>query len=304
MKKIVFNLIAMLFLTLIVGCGAGGEGDTEGTEQGNQEEDQANQENVGDGQTITFGVTPWTSTIPPTEIASMILEDMGYTVESVEANVGGVFMGLSRGELDVFMDSWLPMHETYFEKFEEDIVDTAVSYPEAETGWTVPTYLEDINSVEDIVGNEDMFDNEFYGIEEGAGASIESDEIIEAYELNMKQVNSSEGGMLAQAQRKMNQEDPVVFYGWRPHTMFNKFDLKVLTNEKGFFETSSIHVITTKDLEERAPEAYEFLSNWSISIDDVEKMIVQIEEEGQDAETVAREWIENNQDKVNEMTGN
>ncbi len=255
------------------------------------------------GETITFGVTPWTSTVPPTEIASLILQDMGYEVEQTSADVGSVFVGLSRGDLDVFMDSWFPMHENYMSQYEDTINDTAVSYPEAETGWTVPTYMEDIDSIEDLKGNEDLFNNEMYGIEEGASATGESNDLIDAYDLDMTQVASSEGGMLSQAMRQMNQEEPVVFYGWRPHTMFNEHDLKVLSNEEGFFESSSVHVLTNHELKDNAPDAYEFLSNWSISIDEVEKMIVKIEEDNEDPEDVAREWIDNNQDKVEEMIG-
>ncbi|MGB2993604.1 MAG: glycine betaine ABC transporter substrate-binding protein [Paenisporosarcina sp.] len=227
---------------------------------------------------------------------------MGYEVKETASDAGSVYMGLSRRDLDVFMDAWVPMHQTYLDKFEGKIESTAVSYPEADTGWTVPTYMEDINSLEYLKGREGEFDNEFYGIETGAGATIESAEIIEAYEFDFKQVSSSEGGMLAQAQRLMEQEKPVVFYGWRPHTMFNKFDLKVLTNEKGFFETSSVQVITNSELKDNAPEAYEFLSNWNITLDEVEEMIVKIED-GQEPEEVAQEWIDNNQDKVNEMIG-
>lgn len=288
MKKILLMSLFVLMMTVVAACSSDKEDDnaSSGTEQ----------------KTITFGVTPWTSTVPPTKIASLILQDMGYEVKETAADAGSVYMGLSRGDLDVFMDAWVPMHQTYLDKFEGKIESTAVSYPEADTGWTVPTYMEDVNSLEDLKGREGEFDNEFYGIEAGAGATIESDEIIEAYEFDFKQVSSSEGGMLAQAQRLMEQEKPVVFYGWRPHTMFNKFDLKVLTNEKGFFETSSVQVITNSELKDNAPEAYEFLSNWNISLDEVEEMIVKIEE-GQEPEEVAQEWIDNNQDKVNEMIG-
>lgn len=288
MKKILLMSLLILIMTATAACSSDKEEEnaSAGTEQ----------------QTITFGVTPWTSTVPPTKIASLILQDMGYEVKETAADAGSVYMGLSRGDLDVFMDAWVPMHQTYLDKFEGKIESTAVSYPEADTGWTVPAYMEDINSLEDLKGREGDFNNEFYGIEAGAGATIESDEIIKAYDFDFKQVSSSEGGMLAQAQRLMEKEKPVVFYGWRPHTMFNKFDLKVLKNEKGFFETSSVQVITNSELKDNAPEAYEFLSNWNITLDEVEEMIVKIEE-GQDPEEVAQEWIDNNQDKVNEMIG-
>ncbi len=288
MKKILFVTMIALIVAVLAACGSDNEetGEASGAEQ----------------ETITFGVTPWTSTVPPTKIAGLILKDMGYEVVETSADAGSVYTGLSRGDLDVFMDAWLPMHDNYINKYEDNLDLTAVSYPEADTGWTVPTYMEDVNSLEDLKGREDEFGNEFYGIESGAGASIESDEILKAYEFDMEQINSSEGGMLAQAQKMMADEEPVVFYGWRPHTMFNKFDLKVLTNEQGFFETSSVEVVTNKELKENAPEAYEFLSNWNISLDDVEEMIVKIEEGG-DPEEVAQEWIDNNQDKVDEMLG-
>ncbi|MFC7061990.1 glycine betaine ABC transporter substrate-binding protein [Halobacillus seohaensis] len=290
MKKLLL-LGIMTTLLALIGCSADEEASSKSNEESNKD------------QTIKFGVTPWTSTVPPTEIAQLVLEDMGYTVEGTETNVGGVFMGLSRGDLDVFMDAWLPMHQVHLDKFEDKLDQTAVSYPEAQTGWVVPTYMEDINSISDLEGKEDRFNNEMYGIEEGASATEESDEIIEAYGLDMKQVNSSEGGMIAEASRKMAQEEPVVFYGWRPHTMFNKYDLKVIENDQGFFGSSSVEVITNSDLKDKAPEAYEFLSNWSISIDDVEEMIVEIEENGKDSKEVAREWINDNQDKVDEMMG-
>ncbi|MFD1039387.1 glycine betaine ABC transporter substrate-binding protein [Virgibacillus byunsanensis] len=292
MKKILVSSFTALLLLMVVGCSSESNG-----------EENTDSENSEGEQTITLGVTPWTSTVPPTKVARILLEDMGYTVEETQADAGSVFVGLSRGDIDVFMDSWLPVHQVYLDKYSNDINDTAVSYADADAGLVVPTYMEDINSISDLKGKEDSFKNNLYGIEEGASVTEVIDEAIEGYGLDMKQVNSSEGGMMAEAMRKMQSEDPVVFYGWRPHTMFNKFDLKILEDDEGFFDKSSVHVITNNNLEENAPDAYEFLSNWSIPIDDVENMIVQIEEEGMDPEEVAQNWIDNNEDKVNEMLG-
>ncbi|WP_430788506.1 glycine betaine ABC transporter substrate-binding protein [Virgibacillus flavescens] len=298
MKKIVLSVMMASILVIMFGCSAGNESASE-NESGQEKSGDTNNKNV----TIDFGVTPWTSTVPPTEIASLILKDMGYEVKQTKANVGGVFMGLSRGDLDVFMDSWFPMHNKYMEKFGDKLDDTAVSYPEAKTGWVVPAYMENINSVSDLKGKEDMFNNKMFGIEKGASATKQSNEMIKAYNLDLKQVNSSEGGMMAQATRLIKQEKPVMFFGWRPHTMFNKYDLKILSNDKGFFETSSVHVVTNSKLKDEAPEVYEFFKNWSISIDDVEEMIVKIEEEGKDPKKVAQQWIDNHEDKVNKMMG-
>jgi glycine betaine/proline transport system substrate-binding protein len=296
-KKLIFKIgLQLLFMfTLLVGC-AGGD-----TDNADVTDDQQAQK--GKGETITFGVTPWTSTIPPTKIAKLLLEDMGYTVEEVEADAGGVYTGLSMGELDVFMDSWLPdMHANYMKKFGDKLDDTAISYPNGELGWVMPTYVEGIDSIEDIKGNEEKFDGKIFGIEEGAGMTMTSREMIKEYGLDLQYVASSEGGMLAQASRLIKQEKPVLFLGWRPHPMFVDFDLKVLKDPKGFFKTSEVHVITNQGLKERLPEAYEFLSNWKIDVDDIEQMIVEIDK-GRDAEEVAQEWIDNHQDQVNKMLG-
>lgn len=201
------------------------------------------------------------------------------------------------------MDAWLPdMHANYMAEFGENIDDTAISYPNGELGWVIPSYVEGIASIEDIKGKEDTFGGEIFGIEEGAGMTTTSREMIDAYGLDLDYVASSEGGMLAQASRLIGQEKPVLFLGWRPHPMFVDYDLKVLKDPKEYFKTSEVHVLTNKDFKEKAPEAYDFLSNWSIDVGDIEKMIVEIDS-GRSAEEVAQEWIDQNQEKVNEMKG-
>jgi glycine betaine/proline transport system substrate-binding protein len=292
LKKLKVSLLLLLSFVLLVGCSSGAS--TSGENGGEDSKDV----------TISFGVTPWTSTIPPTKVAKLLLEDMGYTVKETSADAGGVYTGLSKGDLDVFMDAWLPdMHANYMEQFGDKLDDTAVSYTDGELGWVIPTYVEGIESVEDLKGKEDLFGGKVYGIEEGAGMSVTSQKMIEELGLDFEYVSSSEGGMIAQAQRLMAKEEPVLFLGWRPHPMFANYDLKVLPSPEGFFETSEVHVITNKDFKEKAPEAYEFLSNWSMKVSDIEKMIVEIEDNNRDAEEVAQEWIDNHPDEVKAMKG-
>jgi glycine betaine/proline transport system substrate-binding protein len=296
MKKLKLIMVLLFSAMLLAACGTNDD-------QGGEKEDKEG----GAGEeakdvTIKFGVTPWTSTIPPTKVAKLLIEDMGYKVEETNADAGGVYTGLSRGDLDVFMDAWLPtLHANYMEKYGESLDDTAVSYTEGELGWVIPTYVEGIQSVEDIKGKEDLFGGEMYGIEEGAGLTVTSRELIDELGLDLEYVASSEGGMMAQAQRILAKEEPVLFLGWRPHPMFANYDLKVLESPEGYFETSEVHVITNKNLKEEVPEVYNFLSRWSMSVEDIEQMIVQIEDEGRDAEEVAQEWIDNHPDEVKAM---
>ncbi|MEK5382728.1 glycine betaine ABC transporter substrate-binding protein [Niallia sp. FSL W8-0635] len=289
MKKLKLSFLMLLLFTLLIGCSSQGK-DSGGNESSNKE-------------TITFGVTPWTSTIPPTKVAKLLLEDMGYTVAEKNADAGGVYTGLSRGDLDVFMDAWLPdMHANYMDRYSNQLEDLAVSYTEGELGWVIPSDVEGIDSIEDLKGKEDLFGGKVYGIEEGAGMTVTSKEMIEEYGLDLEYVASSEGGMLAQASKLMKSGDPVIFLGWRPHPMFVNYDIKVLEDPKGFFKTSEVHVVVNNGLKEKAPEVHEFLSNWSMPVEDIEEMIVKIED-GADEEEVAQEWIDNNQDKVDAMLG-
>lgn len=293
MKKLKITMFFMLIL-MLAGCnGANNDGD-KAAKDGEESKDV----------TINFGVTPWTSTVPPTKVAKLLLEDMGYTVKETSADAGGVYTGLSKGDLDVFMDAWLPdMHANYMKTYGDKLDDTAVSYTDGQLGWVIPTYVEGIDSVEDIKGNEDLFDGKVYGIEEGAGMSVTSRKMIEELGLDLEYVASSEGGMLAQAQRMIAKEKPVLFLGWRPHPMFANYDLKVLSSPGEFFQTSEVHVITNKDFKDKAPEAYEFLSKWNMEVSDIEAMIVEIEDNNRDAEEVAQEWIDNHSDEVKEMIG-
>ncbi|PSL42576.1 glycine betaine/proline transport system substrate-binding protein [Salsuginibacillus halophilus] len=295
MKKSVLTLVTTsAVLAALTACGENEDVDglsdevDDGDDNGGQEE-------------IAFGVTPWTSTVPPTEVAAIVVEEMGYDTAQTEADAGNVYTGLSGGDLDVFMDGWFPVHDNYIEQYEDTIEKTALSYDDAEAGWVVPEYMDDIDSIEDIQGEEDSFGNEFYGIEEGASVTEVNDDVIEEYELDMTQVNSSEGGMIAESMRLMESEEPVAFYGWRPHSKFYELDIKIIDDDRGFFDDDEVHVVTNNELADQAPDVYEFLSNWSMDIDEIESMIVEIEEEGRDAREVAEEWVEENRDEIDEM---
>ncbi|WP_202079755.1 glycine betaine ABC transporter substrate-binding protein [Caldalkalibacillus salinus] len=288
--------IVLILSFVLAGCGGAqvdsdNQGENEGTSEGEVE---------SKGE-LTFGVTPWTSTVPPTYVAKNILEDMGYEVNLQNGDAGMVYAALSNGDIDIFMDAWLPnMHANYIEEYGDTIVQTSMSYPDGELGWVVPTYVE-YDSIEELAGNLEPFEHKMYGIEEGAGMTVTSREMIEGYGLDLEYVASSEPGMLTQAQRLIDKEEPVIFLGWRPHPMFANWDLKLLEDPKKYFEESEVHVITHEEVSEHSPEAFEFLSNWQIPVDDIEQMIVKIEDEDQDPDDVAREWIENNEKLVNDM---
>jgi len=79
MRKKYFTFILVCLLSIImVGC-------TSNNEVANENESNDIDENQENKPTLSIGKTPWTSTVPPTEIAKIILEDMGYKVKEKHA---------------------------------------------------------------------------------------------------------------------------------------------------------------------------------------------------------------------------
>lgn len=260
----------------------------------------SNTNNTEDKETITLGATPWSSTQFPTEVAKIMLEDIGYNVEIKEAELGALFASLAEDDLDIYMDYWEPQFEEYFDRYSDTIEKVSTSYDDAERGFAVPTYMEDIEDIGDLKGREDEFDNEVLGIEESDPAMAEVPKLIETYDLDMEMLNSTESAMLTAAEDKIEKEEPVVIIGWKPHSMFEMLDIKLLTNEEApdIYNPSTVYTIANQNLEKDNSEAYNFLKNWSMDIEDVEEMITRIEEEDADPENLAEEWIEENPDKV------
>lgn len=290
-KYFTFILIPLLFI-MMFGCSPNNEASSDIDES--QE----------DKQTLSLGKTPWTSTVPPTEIAKIILEDMGYKIEEKHANLGVVFAGLDSESLNIFMDYWEPQHEHYLEKYSDSVEVVSTSYENADWGLAVPKYMKEVNDVGDLKGMEDILNNEILAIEESDPAVDDIPHVVDTYDLDLETVHSSEAGMLTEAKSRIDEEEPVVLFGWRPHSMFEMLDIKLLTNEKAteYFESATVHIVAHKGLKKKAPDAYEFLSNWELPIDDVEDMIAKIDN-GEDPVDVAQTWIDQNQEKVDEMIG-
>lgn len=292
MKKLLIFLITILLSIVMYGCSSNDEAENTNNNKENK-------------PTVTIGETNWTSTIVPDEIIKEILGNMGYKVEVIEAGLGSVYTAMSTGDVDVFMDSWAPQQNQYMEKYSDSIKRISASYEDAGAGMVVPKYMKDINDVGDLKGKEDMVNNEILAISEADPAMEDLQDIIDAYDLDMDMINSSEAAMLAAAKSKIEKKEPVLLYGWEPHSMFQQLDLKLLTNKKvpEIYGNTSVHVAVHNGLEKEAPEAYKFLSNWSISIDDMENMITKMDN-GEDVEAIAQKWIDNNQENIDSMKGN
>ncbi|WP_203246171.1 glycine betaine ABC transporter substrate-binding protein [Sporosarcina beigongshangi] len=104
-----------------------------------------------DGDTIKLAYAPWDSELASHNMMKIVLEDMGYTVQLAMVEPGPMFSAVADGSADATFAAWLPnTHKTYVEKFDGQLDDIGVNMVGVKQGLAVPTYMEDVNSIEDL----------------------------------------------------------------------------------------------------------------------------------------------------------
>lgn len=141
---------------------------------------------VGGGEEIEIAFIPWDEAIAVTNLWEAILTDHGFEVTQTQADVAPVFDGVASGEFDLFLDYWLPgTHAEYQEQFGDEFVDLGIWFDDAALTWTVPEYVDEVDSIADLPDNREMFGGEIIGIESGAGLTdISINEVMPAYGLD------------------------------------------------------------------------------------------------------------------------
>lgn len=141
------------------------------------------------------------------------------------------------------------------------------------------------------------------GIDPGAGIMKSSAKAIEDYHLtDWTLIEGSGAAMTATLDKAIKAEQPIIITGWTPHWMFNKYDLKYLEDpQKSFGDAEEIHTIARKGLKEDHPVAYEFLSRFQWTSDQMGEMMSAIQN-GTSPEEAAKDYAEKHADQIDEWT--
>ena len=90
----------------------------------------------------------------------------------------------------------------------------------------------------------------------------------------------------------------IVVTGWTPHWMFQKYDLKYLSDPKGSFgKSESINTFTRRGLKADKPKAYRVLDKFKWDEQDMESVMLAIQN-GKSPEKAAKDWIAAHQKQV------
>lgn len=282
MKKILLIILCIGVIMSSVGCSSG---------------DIAKEQ---DKVEINIGQAPYPHEWIPANIIKQIAEERGYKVNIVEGDIGFMFLGVSQGDIDIFPDVWLPvLHKTYMDKYDGKIELLGTLIEDIPIGIAVPSYT-GFDSIADLKDNADLVGNKIVGVEPSAGMMLTAEETLEEYGLtdSIELVAGSTPAMLAELDKAILLKEPLVFLAWRPHTMFQKYDIKLLEDPKGIWSYDDDKIGVNVNFKEKAPDIYKFLQNFNLSMEEVEGMLAKMEDEKIPVEQLTKEWIEENRVEI------
>lgn len=297
-KKYRFLSIAVIVMVAMILAACGNQEN-----EGNNADESNGNGNLGE-TSLTLGTDSYVSNTTNTYVAKLVLEEIGYDVGVNQTDVGVQYAGLADGSSDAIVGAWLPTtHGSYWEQYKDKLEKINTVTEKVKLGLAVPSYMEDINSIEDLTNNTNNIGEKLEwtitGISPGAGEMklMESD-VMPGYNLNedWELLESSGAAMASALSGAIDQKKPIVVTLWTPHWTFNQFDIKFLDDPKGTFgKPDDIFSLAGKDFKEQSPAAYKFLEQFSIKKEGTEEMMLDIKN-GMDEEAAAQKFIDNNPD--------
>lgn len=252
---------------------------------------------------VKIAYVEWDCAAASTNVVKAALEEeMGYDVELYPVAAAAMWQAVGTGDVDAMVTAWLPVtHAEYYDKVKDSVEKLGPIAGGARLGWAVPSYVTEVDSIDQLNENADMFGGKIYGIDPGAGLMRLSDKAMKEYDLDKMELMEGSGatmvGMLANAYKK---KEPIVITTWSPHWMFGKWDLKYLKDPKGVMGgEEQIYTIVRNDLKDDMPEVYEFFKNfkWKSS-SQLQMVMAWNQEEGADRYENALRFIKENPEQV------
>ena len=253
-------------------------------------------------QTVRFSDVGWTDIQATTGIATVILEGLGYDPEVTLLSVPVTYQSLKNKDIDVFLGNWMPSMAADVQPFLDDksVENLTTNLTGAGYGLVVPAYVAEagVKDLSDLSKNADKFDKKIYGIEPGNDGNRIVLTMIDDANNNLggwELVESSEQGMLAQAQKSMDAKEYIVFLGWTPHPIMGEMGLVYLTGmgDTGFGEATVITNVRAGYASE-CPNVAKLLSNLKFDLAMEGAIMDDILTNGATADDAATAWLKAN----------
>ncbi|MCG7599259.1 ABC transporter substrate-binding protein [Halomonas sp. McH1-25] len=267
---------------------------------------------MADDATLDFGVPAWPGITVKTEIASQLLQPLGYETRSQELGLQVIYQALDTGDIDVFLGGWMPAQQDMLEPREEsgDVVRLANNVDGAQMTLAVPDYVYEsgVTSFADLDANRERFNGEIYGFGAGSAASEILNEAIDNDTWGLGDwsiVDTSTVGMLSAAEDAISRQEPIVWVGWTPHWMNLELPMRYLDDSKDLFGEnngqSDVLTLMRSGYAEAHPNLKAFFEKFAFEAEEQSWMIQGFGQEERPADEVAKEWIRSNPERVQAM---
>jgi len=249
----------------------------------------------------------WTDIQATTGVASVLLTALGYEPEVIQLSVPVTYASLKNNDLDVFLGNWMPSMTNDIKDYTADgSVETITeNLTGAGYGLVIPTYMADagVKTLADLAKPEvkEKLGGKVYGIEAGNDGNriildmiSKADSGLAGYEL----VESSEAGMLTQAESDMKDSKWIVFLGWTPHPVMGEMKISYLDGmgDSGF-GAATVSTNVRKGYLTDCPNAGAFIKNLKFNLS-MENTMMDSILKGGNANDVAKDWLKKNPDAV------
>ena len=281
----------------------------------------------GDGITVQAAQFSWTAAGLTNSILSEIAADrpeLGVsTLQTTQLDPAAAWAGAQRGDIDLLTEVALPNQQELADSAAEQVEIVSETYGDAAQGWFVPAYavapggpLEGLTSVTQLNDYAGPLGNKFYDADPGYITTEQNTKRLSGYGISLEHVVSSEAAELAQLKSSYSSEEPIVLYLYHPHAVFAQYDMVQLEEPTPYSDgclttgdgacampSYSANIAASKELQEQAPAFVDLLTDLRISVEEMEEMQKQVDVDGEDVATVAREWVDGHATQIDEWVG-
>jgi len=255
---------------------------------------------------VRFADVGWTDIQVTTGAASVVLEALGYTPEVKTLSVPVTYASLKNKDIDAFLGNWMPSMTADIQPYLDDksVEQLATNLEGAGYGLVVPQYVADagVKSLADLGANAEKFGGKIYGIEAGNDGNRIIQTMIDDAKNNLSgftMVESSEAGMLTEAEKAIKNNEWIVFLAWTPHPIMGEMKIHYLDGmgDSGFGAATvltNVRAGYTGD----CPNAGKLLANLKFDLAMEGAMMAPVLKDGADPKETARAWLKANPDAV------
>ena len=230
---------------------------------------------------VRFADVGWTDIQVTTGTTTTILEALGYEPEVKTLSVPVTYASMKNKDIDVFLGNWMPSMTADIKPYIDDksVEVLGVNLDNAGYGLVVPQYVADagVKSLKDLGAHKDQFGGKIYGIEAGNDGNRIISTMISKPENNLQGfelVESSEAGMLTQAEKAMKKNEWIVFLGWTPHPVMGAMKIAYLDGmgDSGF-GAATVSTNIRKDYEKECPNAAKLLKKITLFLGEIHRRL-------------------------------